>query len=75
MYRPSADSFVPKEAIEFAEAAAQRWLPAEVVVMDVARQGGTWKVVEFNCFNGSRFYLANDEAIVLAVSRFQATLQ
>jgi len=72
MYRPSGESFVPPELVEFAEAAAQRWLPAEVVVMDVARHDGAWKIVEFNCFNGSRFYLANVEAIVLAVSRFQA---
>ena len=72
MYRPSGESFVPFELVEFAEACARRWLPAEVVVMDVARHKGTWKIVEFNCFNGSRFYLANVEAIVYAVSHFQA---
>jgi len=63
---------VPRALIEYAEAAAQRWLPAEVVVMDLARHNGVWKIVEFNCFNGSRFYLANVEAIVSTFLGFKA---
>lgn len=72
MYRPSADHLIPQEVIQFAETAARRWVPAEVFVMDVARVNRTWKIIECNCFNGSRFYEANVEAIVAAVSRFQA---
>lgn len=72
MYRPSADRAIPTEVIQFAEAAARRWTPAAVFVMDVARVNRTWKIIECNCFNGSRFYEANVEAIVEAVSRFQA---
>lgn len=40
--------------------------------MDLARHNGVWKIVEFNCFNGSRFYLANVEAIVSTFLGFKA---
>jgi len=72
MYRPSADRLLPSDLIEFAEEAARSWSPAPVFVMDVARVQRSWKVVECNCFNGSRFYEANVEALVDAVSSFQA---
>ena len=72
MYRPSAERSVPPEAIQFAERAASRWAPAPVFVMDVARVDRTWKIVECNCFNGSRFYESNVDAIVAAVSQYQA---
>jgi hypothetical protein len=39
--------------------------------MDVARVEQTWKIVECNCFNGSRFYEADVPAIVRAVSTLQ----
>jgi hypothetical protein len=71
MYRPSAERSVPKELVEFAEAAASRWTPAPVFVMDVARVEHSWKIVECNCFNGSRFYESDVVSIVRAVSRFQ----
>ncbi len=71
MYRPSGERSVPMELIEFAEAAARRFSPAPVFVMDVARVEQTWKIVECNCFNGSRFYEADVSAIVRAVSSFQ----
>jgi hypothetical protein len=71
MYRPSADRFVPPELIQFAEDEARSWTPAPVFVMDVARVMRSWKIVECNCFNGSRFYEANVEAVVDAVSSFQ----
>ncbi|WP_438031924.1 ATP-grasp domain-containing protein [Sorangium sp. So ce204] len=57
MYRPSGDSHLPRELIDFAERAASRWAPASVFVLDVARVDGAWKIVECNCFNGSRFLL------------------
>jgi len=72
MYRPSADRSIPTDLIQFAEEAAHRWTPAPVFVMDVARVQRSWKIVECNCFNGSRFYDANVEAMVDAVSRLQA---
>jgi hypothetical protein len=71
MYRPSAERSLPRELVEFAEAAARRWTPAPVFVMDVARVERDWKIVECNCFNGSRFYEADVAAIAREVSRFQ----
>ncbi len=43
-------------------------------VMDVARVQRAWKIVECNCFNGSRFYDADVSAIVHAVSDLQARI-
>jgi hypothetical protein len=71
MYRPSGDAHVPQDVVDFAERAAGRWMPASVFVMDVARTEGTWKIVECNCFNGSRFYAADVLQIVRSVSNHQ----
>lgn len=72
MYRPTADHVLSAELIQFAERAAQQWMPAPVFVMDVARIDRAWKIVECNCFNGSRFYDADVVAIIDAVSVFQS---
>lgn len=71
MYRPSADPYLPRELLEFAEKAASDWAPASVFVLDVARVHHSWKIVECNCFNGSRFYSADVEFIVRRVSEHQ----
>jgi hypothetical protein len=71
MYRPSGDPYLPRELIVFAEEAAARWAPASVFVLDVVRVEGAWKIVECNCFNGSRFYAADVERLVRAVSEHQ----
>lgn len=71
MYRPSGDSNLPGELIDFAKKIVSGWVPASVFVLDVARVEGAWKIVECNCFNGSRFYSADVERLVLAVSEHQ----
>ena len=71
MYRPSGDSNLPGELIEFAKKVVSGWTPASVFVLDVARTEGAWKIVECNCFNGSRFYSADVERLVAAVSEHQ----
>lgn len=47
------------------EAAAARWVPAEVVCIDVASSGARFGTVEANCFNAARLY-ATDPVVVLA---------
>lgn len=71
MYRPSGDPNLPGDVVRFAEKVVSRWAPASVFVLDVARSEGAWKVVECNCFNGSRFYSADVERLVTAVSEHQ----
>lgn len=71
MYRPSGDPGLPDELIRFARRAIARWTPASVFVLDIARVEGFWKIVECNCFNGSRFYSADVERLVTAVSEHQ----
>lgn len=71
MYRPSDDTYLPPDLIAFAENAASQWVPASVFVLDVARVEQKWKIVECNCFNGSRFYTADVCRIVRAVSEHQ----
>jgi hypothetical protein len=71
MYRPSGDAYIPPDLILFAEDIVSQWMPADVFVLDVARVEQMWKIVECNCFNGSRFYMADVERIVRAVSEHQ----
>ena len=71
MYRPTAEPALPEEAVQLAERAAQRWAPAPVFVMDVARANGAWKIVECDCFNGSGFYVSDVERVISAVSSYQ----
>ena len=71
MYRPSDNPTLPREIVRFVEAAAEKWAPAPGVVMAVARVERNWKIVECNCFNGSRFYRADLRALVTAVSQYQ----
>jgi hypothetical protein len=71
MYRPSADSYIPSDLIDFASHAIQTWQPAPVFVLDVARVCSHWKIVECNCFSWSRFYESDVTSIVRAVSEYQ----
>ncbi len=71
MYRPTRDPHVPRELIDFAQEAASHWTPASVFVLDVARVDRSWKIVECNGFNGSRFYSADLERLVRRISDHQ----
>lgn len=73
MYRPSGEPYLPRELVAFAEEALAEWVPAPVFVLDVARVDGTWKIIECNCFNGSRFYAADVKLLVQRVSERQAS--
>jgi hypothetical protein len=59
------------EAGFWAKLFANKWLPAEVVCMDIAqtRYSGM-KIIEFNCFNCSGIYDHDVDKIVREVSRF-----
>jgi hypothetical protein len=71
MYRPSGDPHVPRELVDFAQSASSHWMPASVFVLDVARVDRSWRIIECNCFNGSRFYSADVERLVRRVSEHQ----
>jgi ATP-grasp domain, R2K clade family 3 len=64
---------VPQPAISLVEAAAERWLPAPVVCVDVASAGARYGIVEANCFNASRFYAADIANVISVVTNFVAT--
>lgn len=69
-YLPQMASVVPTEVIEIAETAATIWTPAPVFVMDVADDGGNFKIIECNCFNGSGFYKSNLDLVIRTVSKY-----
>lgn len=73
MYLPSAESHLPVDLLEFAGRAIERWAPAPVFVIDIGRVNGEWRIIECNCFNWSRFYMSNVDAIVRALSHYQIT--
>lgn len=61
---------LPAEVLDFANAAAARYCPANVFVLDVGElEGGGLRVVECNTFNCSGWYWSDFYAIVAAVSR------
>lgn len=49
---------------------ASRWMPAPVVMMDVALVDNDFKIIEFNCFNASGFYDCDLDMIVEEVTDF-----
>jgi len=50
---------------------ANKWLPYDCVVMDIAELAtGEYKVVEFNSINSSGFYEHNITAVVEALSNY-----
>lgn len=61
---------VPHAVIDMAFEAAERWMPADVFCLDIARSGDRYGIVEANCFNASRFYGADAAAVLSAVSAF-----
>lgn len=61
---------VPEEVIRFAQGLARQWLPAPVVVMDVASSADQLYLVEINCFNSAGFYASDVARLVGDVSRF-----
>jgi hypothetical protein len=67
--RPSLFRGAPPRAIELAERAAARWLPAAVTCIDIASSGDHFGVVEAKCFNASRFYAADVATVLAAVAR------
>jgi len=54
-----------------AQRKASGWLPNDVVVMDICQtKAGEFKVIEFNCFNGSGFYDNDKQTIFKAVTEY-----
>ncbi|PKN45645.1 MAG: hypothetical protein CVU63_08600 [Deltaproteobacteria bacterium HGW-Deltaproteobacteria-20] len=61
---------VPVEVVEFAEAMARTWSPAEVFALDVGRSGPDLYVIEANCMNSAGFYAADVPALVARITEF-----
>lgn len=73
-FRPDSSPNIPDDLRAFARTAAARWQPHDVFVLDVARSERRYKIVEANCFNGSRFYTADVPALVERVSAYVSRL-
>ena len=59
------DNCVPCEAIELGNEVAQKMnLSDPIYVMDIARQGRTFKVIEINCMASSGWYKLSAQAVV-----------
>jgi len=67
-YRESGVRALAREAAPQLWQAAQRfaacYLPASSVVLDIARVGGTYKVIEFNPIHSSGWYAANVDLVL-----------
>jgi len=65
--QPSINGFVPDGVIDMALKADSFWRPADAYVIDIARSGTRYGIVETNCIMASRYYGANPKAIVVAL--------
>lgn len=70
-YAPLMASHIPPEAKDFAEAAARRWSPSDIFVMDLCAYDGGWRILELNCANGSGLYQSDARTLVRTVSLFR----
>lgn len=59
-----------QKVIDEAQGFADKWLPDNVCVMDIALTDDGPKLIEFNCFNSSGFYYHDIGAVVQAVSEY-----
>jgi ATP-grasp domain, R2K clade family 3 len=57
----------PHWKLDILQPFADRWLPINTVVMDLAITLDGVKVIEFNCINASGFYSCDVEALVKAI--------
>jgi hypothetical protein len=65
------DPLIEQKVWDQANIFAQEWMPADVVVMDIAETYTGWfKIIEFNTFNGAGFYACNHSEIVRQVTDF-----
>lgn len=71
MYRPAGGALVPRDVMAFAQSVIGAWTPAAVFALDIGRVGGRLKVIECNCFNASRLYDSDANALVEAISSYQ----
>jgi len=68
--KPSQMGAIHKEAIDLVNRAVKQWTPADVFCLDIGFDGHQYGIIEANCFNASRHYGANTQAIVRAVTEF-----
>ena len=61
------DGYVPDAVIDLALEANAIWQPREAYVLDIARSGDRWGIVEVNCITAARFYSAQPRAVVSAL--------
>ncbi|PHN06072.1 ATP-grasp domain-containing protein [Flavilitoribacter nigricans] len=60
----------PPELLQFARARIDAYRLDDVYVMDIARLGNAYKLIECNCFNGTGFYRHDVEQVIRSVNRF-----
>lgn len=61
------------DEIKVAQSFADKWLPHETCVMDLAKTDDGIKCIEFNCLNSSGLYQHNVPKIVNAVNQYVNT--
>jgi len=58
----------PDEVIGYANSIIDLWRPHDIVVVDICQlRDNTYRIVEFNCFNGSGWYKADKRKVLKAV--------
>ncbi len=62
---------VPEAMQDFIQEQIVKYAPNDVFVMDVAETSNGYKIIECNCFNGTGFYLYQNEEVFKVVQAIQ----
>jgi hypothetical protein len=65
--KPLLSTDVESDVIDYANALAQLWQPAEAYVIDIGRTEAGLKFIEFNNINSASFYACDEQKIVAAL--------
>lgn len=60
---------IPEDIVKFCETAAQKWSPADVFTLDIARHEGKLLIIETGCFNHAGLYSSDVLKLVEAINK------
>ena len=63
------EGFIPNQVIDLAIEADTRWRPKEAYVLDIAKSGSRYGIIEANCITAARYYKGNPRSIVMGLCR------
>lgn len=61
---------IPYEVLKAAKSYVNMYQPSSAFVIDIAETQGEYKIIEYNCLNGSSLYAADSSQLFFALNEF-----